>query len=314
MRVITRSRPRRTRRGFTIAEVLISMTIALVLITSATRFTVSSWQARRGWTVRESVDRNARFVGLSLARDLQDAGISMESSTTFASLATFNDTISVLSVPYAPAEAPVYSIYDDGNASPTYPAGGNCGATCIEFLKGTSTLQLAAGDLARLQVGTTRRLLLLNSVADQGNGRFRIQFLNVATLLGRSAGIDSLLLTRSGTTIQKLSAVVYWRNSTERALYRAASFTNTGQPIGQVMAAGVEDFTARLLFVNGAERTAYNGLDADTLNDGNDIIGAKIRAQIKSDRSDPAVNGGQPILRWYEWKVAPRNLLYEKNR
>ena len=157
-------------------------------------------------------------------------------------------------------------------------------------------------------------MLLLNSVADQGNGRFRIQFLNVATLLGRSAGIDSLLLTRSGTTIQKLSAVVYWRNSTERALYRAASFTNTGQPIGQVMAAGVEDFTARLLFVNGAERTAYNGLDADTLNDGNDIIGAKIRAQIKSDRSDPAVNGGQPILRWYEWKVAPRNLLYEKNR
>lgn len=304
----------RRRAGFTLAELLISMTVALVVITSATAFSVSSWKTRRGWTVREGVDRGARFVGLSLARDAQEAGISMESTPTFASLGTFGDTLSILSVPFEPTESPVYSIYDDGDTLPTYPPGGNCGATCIEFLIPSGSLALSAGNLARLQVGTTRRLLLLQSVANQGNGRFRVQFLDTPSLLGRPSGLDSLLLTRSGTTIQRLNAVVYWRDPSTRKLYRASSLTSAGTPIGQLMASNVEDFQATLLFLNNSERDYYNGTDADTLNDGNDIIGTKIRAQMKSDRSDPAVNGGQPILRWYEWKVAPRNLLYEKNR
>ena len=60
----------KSRRGFTIVELLLSMTIALVVITGATEFTVSSWKTRRGWTTRESFDRGGRFVGLSLARDV----------------------------------------------------------------------------------------------------------------------------------------------------------------------------------------------------------------------------------------------------
>lgn len=306
---MTRSR----RSGFTLVELLLSMTIALVVITGATSFSVGSWKTRRGWTVREGVDRNARFVGLSLARDVQEAGIAIESTPTFASLGSFGDTLSILSVPYTPNEAPVYTIYNDGDTLPTYPPGGNCGATCVEFMTGGS-LQLSSGDLARLQVGTTRRLLLLQSVTDQGNGRFRAQFLNVKRLLGRDAGLDSLLLSRSGTTLQKVNAVVYWRDASTKTLYRASTLSASGQPLGQVMAGNVENFKTSLLFINNSESPSYNGLDADTLNDGNDIIGTRVRAQIKSDRADPGVNGGQPVLRWYEWKVAPRNLLYEKNR
>lgn len=302
-----------SRRGFTLVELLLSMTVALVVITGATRFSVSSWQARRGWTVRESIDRSARFVGLSLARDVQEAGIAMESTPTFASLGSFGDTLSVLSVPYSPTEAPVYTIYNDGDTLPNYPPGGNCGATCIEFVN-TGTVQLIAGDLARLQVGTTRRLLLLTSVANQGSGRFRIQYLDVNRLLGRDAGLDSLLLSRSGSTLQKLNAVVYWRDASTKTLYRATTFSAGGQPIGQIMATQVEDFRTTLNFMSGAESPGYDGLDADTLNDGNDVIGTRIRAQLKSDRSDPAVNNGLPVMRWYEWRVAPRNLLYEKNR
>lgn len=304
----------RQRAGFTLAELLISMTVAMVVIASATSFSVSSWKTRRGWTVREGIDRGARFVGLSLARDLQEAGISLASTPTFASLGTFGDTISVLSVPYEPTEAPVYSIYNDGDTLPTYPPGGNCGATCIEFVIPGGALQLTAGNLALLQVGTTRRLLLLQSVANQGNGRFRVQFLNTPRLLGRASGLDSLLLARSGTTLQKMNTVVYWRDGYTRKLYRAARLGPSGTLDGQLMASDVENFQATLLFVNNAESSSYNGTDADTLNDGNDVIGARIRARLKSDRSDPAVNNGQPVLRWYEWKVAPRNLLYEKNR
>ena len=304
----------RTRSGFTLAELLISMTVALVVISTTTSFSVHSWKTRRGWTVREGIDRGARFVGLSLARDLQEAGISIESTPTFASLGTFGDTISVLSVPYEPAEAPVYAIYNDGDTLPTYPPGGNCGATCIEFLIPSGTLELAAGNVALLQVGTNRRLLLLESAVNLGNGRFRVAFLNTPTLLGRMSGLDSLLLFRSGTTIQKLNAVVYWHDPSTKKLYRASTLSSSGAPNGHLMASHVENFDASLLFLNDSESASYNGIDADTLNDGNDIIGARIRAQMKSDRRDPAVNGGQPILRWYEWKVAPRNLQYEKNR
>jgi hypothetical protein len=95
---------------------------------------------------------------------------------------------------------------------------------------------------------------------------------------------------------------------------RADRLTSSGTPSGAVVASNVEVFNARLLFTNGSESITYNGIDSDTLNDGNDIMGLKVRAKIKSFRADPAVNNGQPVSRWYEWRVAPRNLLYEKNR
>ena len=305
---------RRIRHGFTLPELLIALTIGIVVLTAGTNFALRSWQARRSWTVRESVDRNARFVGLSLSRDAQEAGVAMESNPIFASLGSFNDTLSVLSVPFNPSEAPVYPIYDDGDASPTYPAGGNCGTFCIELNKVSGTYTLQAGDLVRLQVGGTRRLLYLTNVANQTATRFRITFLDVNTFLDRDAGLSNLLLTHSGTSVQKLKAVVYWRNATEKTLQRAESFTLAGQPIGREMATNVEAFDTSLLFLNNFEHDSYSGVDADTTNDGNKVIGVKIRARLKTDRTDPAVNGGLPVYRWYEWRVAPRNLLYEKNR
>jgi len=314
MSLTTTQNTRRARRGFTLPEVLIAMTVGMVVIVSASSFSVQSWKTRRGWTVKELVDRNARFVGLSLARDVQEAGISMESTQNFASLGTFGDTITILSVPYEPDEAPVYPIFNDGDTLPTYPPGGTCGAFCIEFMRVGGTFRVAPGDLVRLQIGSTRRLLLLTAVKGLANNKFQIKFLEATSLFNRPAGLDSVLLERSGTTIQKLNAVRYWLDRDSKELKRAERLDSGGDPIGAVMASNVENFEARLQFVSGNESISYNGLDADTLNDGNDIIGIKVRAEIRSDRSDPAVNGGLPVSRWYTWKVAPRNLLYEKNR
>ena len=302
------------RRGFTLAEILISMTVAMVVIASATQFSMQSWKTRRNWTLRETVDRDARFVGLSLARDIQEAGIALTSTPVFASMDSRGDTVSVLSVPFLPNEAAVYPIYNDGDTLPTYPAGGTCGATCIDFQKVNGTYELVSGDLVKLQVGSTRRLLLLTSVSNRSSTLFRVNFLNVKTLATRPSGLDRLLLMRSGTSIQKLNIYMYWRDISKKQLMRAEKLNTAGQPVSAVMANQVEEFQARLLFTMGSEHATYNGLDADTTNDGNDIIGMKIRAKIKSQRSDPAVNGGIPVSRWYEWKIAPRNLLYEKNR
>lgn len=304
----------RTRRGFTLPEVLISLTVAMVVISGAVAFSVNSWSTRRGWTVRETVDRDGRFVGLSLSRDVQEAGISFNSSPVFASMDAFGDTLSVLSVPYEPTEAGVYPIFNDGDTLTTYPPGGTCGANCIDFQKVSGTYDLRSGDLARLQVGSTRRLLLLTSVVDRPNGLFRVTFLNVNRLANRPSGLDSLLLMRSGTSIQKANIVMYYLDPSKQALMRAQKLDASGRPVGALVAGNVEDFKARLLFTSGTEHPTYSGVDADTTNDGNDIIGTKLRAKIRSTKSDPTVNGGQPIARWYEWRVSPRNLLYEKNR
>lgn len=309
-----RDRTRATRHGFTLPEVLISLTIAMVVISGAAAFSVQSWKTRRGWTVRETVDRDARFVGLSLARDVQEAGIAFNSTTVFASMDTFGDTLSILSVPYEPTEAGVYPIFNDGSALTTYPPGGTCGASCIDFQKVNGQFDLRSGDLARLQVGSTRRLLLLTSVTDRPNGLFRVNFLPVASIANRPSGLDSLLLMRSGTSIQKTSIILYYMDPVRRALMRAQALDASARPVGSVVAGNVEAFEARLLFTRGTENRTYSGVDADTTNDGNDIIGTKIRAKIRSTKSDPTVNGGQPVSRWYEWRVAPRNLLYEKNR
>ncbi len=307
-------RSRRNRAGFTLVEMLMSMTIGIVVITAAASFSMRSWQTRRGWTVRETVDRNARFVGMSLARDAQEAGVAIESTPTFGTLGSFGDTLSILSVPFTTVEAPVYPIFDDGDTLPNYPPGGNCGTNCIEFNRINGAYTLQPGDLARLQIGTTRRLLYLTSVAGSAGGRFQVQFLPMQRLLGRAAGIDSVLLTRSGTTIQKLKAVVYWRDVSTNTLMRAEQLNSSAAPIGKPLASGAMDFRTSLLFKGNRESPGYSGLDTDTLNDGNDIIGVRIRSKIQSDRSDPTVNNGYPVYKWYDWKVAPRNLMYEKNR
>ena len=95
---------------------------------------------------------------------------------------------------------------------------------------------------------------------------------------------------------------------------RAETFNTAGQPIGGVLATNVDQWNTSLLFVNNFTHQSYDGFDADTTNNGNKIIGVKLRARIKADKVDPGVNNGQLVTRWYEWSVAPRNLLYEKNR
>ena len=85
------------------------------------------------------------------------------------------------------------------------PPGGNCGTYCLSFLKENGTYDLQPGDLARLQVGGERRLLMITAVNNLSGTHFSIEFLPIDRLLGRAAGLsDSLRIDRFGTAIQKL--------------------------------------------------------------------------------------------------------------
>ncbi len=306
----------RSRRGFTVVELLISLTMALIILSSATAFAMNSWQSRRGWTLKEGVDRNARFIGMALSRDAAEAGIDIESTPVFGTLGTWGDTLSILSVPFDPLVAPTYR-FDamDGGTDNPLPPGGNCGTYCLTFLKEGGTFNLAAGDLARLQIGGERRLLMITNTADLGT-HFSVEFLPATRLLGREAGLnDSVLVDRFGTAIQKLHAVAYWYDPGMKSVMRAERLSPTsGMPLGEVLADGVEAWEASLIFQGDIEHSQYDGFDPDTTNDGHRILAVKVRAKVMAQRTDPSVNNGNPVFRWYEWRVAPRNLMYEKNR
>ncbi|MCU0649401.1 MAG: prepilin-type N-terminal cleavage/methylation domain-containing protein [Gemmatimonadaceae bacterium] len=314
------ARPRatsRARRGFTLVELLIAMLLGVVVLSAATGFALQTWQTRRGSGIRDVVDRNGRYIGMTVARDVQEAGVGIESTPSWGTLTTFNDTVAVLSVPYTGVDpAEVYRIAPPppDTVNPL-PYGGTCGMRCIDFFKEDNTFDIRVGDLARLQVNGERRLILVTAVANASPTTFRVTFAPMATLLGYKAGItDSLLLDRSGTSVQRMSVTAFWRDLASKRLMRASRLTTAGVLMGEPIADNVEQFTTSLIFVGGNEAPGADGFDADTTNDYNKVAALKVVARIKADRTDRSVNAGQPLERTYTWRVAPRNLMYERNR
>lgn len=109
--------------------------------------------------------------------------------------------------------------------------------------------------------------------------------------------------------------MAYWYEPYTKSVMRAEQLSSgDASPLGAVLADGVEAWETTLIFQGGFEHDYYDGADSDSTNDGNRIMAVKVRARVQADRTDPAVNGGNRVYRWYEWRVAPRNLMYEKNR
>jgi prepilin-type N-terminal cleavage/methylation domain-containing protein len=296
----------RQRAGFTLLELLLALTVGLVVLTAATKLAAMTWVGVRGLSIRDDITRNARYIGLSLQRDVQETGVDLTSSVDFGTLASFSDTVTFLRVPYAP------------NASNQYPlstsnfATGVCGATCVEIRTGGPVPDIAVGDLARVQASNTRRLIYVTDVAAV-NGGYRIQFTNNANLLHHTAGIGGLAINPATTFVQKLGLVAYWRENGQ--LMRAQGLNANLSLAGESIATGVQALTTTLIFINGAEAAqADNGTDGDSNNDYDDIAALRIRATVQGDRTDPHVNGGLPVQRQLQWWFAPRNLIYERNR
>lgn len=295
---------RSSRAGYTLVELIIALVVGVLVLSSATSLAVSSFRSLAGVQLRDGIDRNARYIGLSLQRDLTETGVDVESLADFGTLSVWNDTIAILRVPYEPTAAQPYPV-----STANFP-NGVCGATCVEVQSGATAPALAPGDLARFQVNTQRRLVLINAVSPVSNG-YRVDFGPQTQLIHHTAGIGGLVVTSAGF-VQKLASVMYWRQGTQ--LMRAERVGPGGTFAGEVVADGVQSFEVTLIFTDGDELTEANGIDADGTNDYNDIAGIRVRAVLQSYRADPRINGGLPLTRPYEWFVAPRNLIYERNR
>ena len=91
MHVVTLHAPlhadHRAPRGFTLIELLISMVLGVIILAVSANFAAATLRTSRGIDLRDGLNRDARFVGLAIARDLQDAGVAFASTQPFGSVA-----------------------------------------------------------------------------------------------------------------------------------------------------------------------------------------------------------------------------------
>jgi len=305
--------PARDRRGFTLVESLIAMTLGLIVITATMSFAWGTFRGVEGDRIRQEVYRNARFLGMSLERDFQTAGVAMESTVSFGSLSVWADTVAILSVPFEPHQAPVHDLIPPEGSTDPMPPGGTCGTYCLDLMKVDGEISLKAGDLARLQVNDARRLVLVREIVETSDTSFALGFTDDQELLNYKAGLTDLILSTSGTFVQKLSPIVYYQK--ENKLLRAEGLNPaTSELRGAVMAYGVERWDAWLMFVDGEEAENADLSDGDNTNDYDDLLGVRIETLLTANRPDLRVNRGELFTRAYEWQFVPRNLMYERNR
>lgn len=305
---------RRNRAGFTIIELLIALTIGLALVAASLSFAISTFQGAEGNKVREEVYRNSRFISMSLQRDVQAAGVGIESEIDYGTLNTFNDTLVILSVPWEPQLATAYDVVPPAGVNNPLDPGGTCGPLCIDLAYDAGGgFDLEVGDLARLQVNSERRLLLITGVTDVGT-RFQIDFLDADSILHHEAAfMDGLLLDRFQSSVQQVQAVVYFEE--DSILYRAQSLDPATADVNAApMAYGVIGWDAWLIFTDLSEAAAADPNDGNVDNDFDDLMGVRIATTLAANRADLRVNQGNLFTNDYEWQIMPRNLMYERNR
>jgi hypothetical protein len=230
----------------------------------------------------------------------------------FGTMTAVNDTLTLLGVPFEPAEAPVYDLVPPPGTNNPLAPGGTCGATCLDLAKVNGTTELQAGDVVRLQVGDQRRLLVVQSIVN-GFANFQLNFVNVSPVLHHQGTLSAgLLLDRHATFVQELAPVIYWVENGQ--LMRAQAVDAGGEPVGEMIADNVQSWRITLLFMDGDEAGQADPTDGDATNDFDDVIGVRIQVTLAAARTSRFVSDGTLYTRDYEWVFAPRNLMWERNQ
>lgn len=309
----------RSPNGFTLIEAIVATVLSVVVLSAAVSFLTTQLRTLGGGDIREDLTRNARYLGVSLRHDVQAAGIEITSTSDLGTVAvhpgTYGDTLVLLHVPFLPTPAPPHAIDPPAGTDNPLAPGGTCGSECIDVVKSASVpLELALGDLARLQVAGTRRLILVQNITTNNDTSIAVTFAPHDTILRQPAGLTGgLRLDRFGTFVQKLQPIIYYLDDQHR-LWRAVKLNTNGSPDGDVLAWGVETFDVKLIFEDGDELERADPTDSDITNDYDDIVAVRVQATLVADRADPRVNEGKLLRKSYQWVVAPRNLRYEKDR
>lgn len=304
-----------SRAGYSVIELLIASVMGVIVLSAAMSLAMSTFRSMAGLQLRDGIDRNARYLGMVLQRDLTETGVDIEALSGSGTLAVWADTIAILRAKFDPAantSAPAYPLTGSNIARGMNNAA--AGTPTYVDIVGTAVPQIAVGEVVRYQRNTVRRLLLVTSVTRVGTA-YRLTFTAGSNLIRHAAGLAGNVAPASGSessaTIQPVAMVMYYRNGTQ--LMRAQSLNvSDNRPVGSVVAEGVQVFDASLIFTNGAELTQADSTNAATAY--NQISGIRVRATMQAEATDFRVNNGALLTKQFEWFVAPRNLIYERNR
>lgn len=305
------ARRMRARGGHTLIELMIALVIGVSLLMSASAVAISTMRSMRGAELREGVARQARYVGMSLERDLAFTGVELESTAIHGSLSVRGDTLVILHVPVRGTPARPYSIHmASGDAISA--GSGSCGSDCVRFTRPTGEeVELEEGSLAVLATYTQRRLVVVDQI-QQETGRATVNFANVgrSEILHHAANFsDNYLMNAAGTAIQEVNVFAWWRDEDNRLL-RAERVDLDGDPVGEVVATGVTDMQVSLIFTDGTEADEADATDPAQAFDR--IAG--VRVQITMETRNPPPGEEDNVSRVFEWRFTPRNLIYERNR
>ena len=191
--------PTKANRGFTLIEILVALPLGLLILSASMSFAVMTWRLIQADKLREEVYRNARFIGMSLERDLREAGVGIESTVSFGTLATWSDTIVIMQVP---GDARPYELEPPPGVTNPLPPGGTCGLSCVKLRPFAGGVDLQPRDLARLQVNDERRLIVVQSITPNG-AFYDVTFTNAPKILGFPAGLaGDLRLDRFSTFVK----------------------------------------------------------------------------------------------------------------
>lgn len=304
--------------GVTVFELIVALTLGSVVIAAAVRYVITELRVLAANEIRNEVTRNARYISISLRRDLQRAGVGIESTPSFGTVDTWpglhGDTLVVLHVPYLPQQAPPHLLVPPAGNDNPLPPGGTCGSQCMVVERGTTPeFDLEVGSLGRLQVLASRRLVLIDAIEDAGPATVELRFVDLPALLRQPSGLSGVSLDRYASFVQRLQPSIYYLDENDR-LIRAIRLDLDGSKSGEVLAYGVELLDVKLLFADGDLHEQVSTTDLDDSNDYDDVIAVRVRVTLRAGRTHPMVNGGELLRRTYEWTIAPRNLRYEKDR
>ena len=302
-----------SREGFTLIELLISVVLSVVVMGASLSFAVATFRGTEGNKLREEVYRSSRFIGMALQRDIQTAGVGIASEIRFGTLSTFNDTLVVLYVPWTPTNAFPYVIAPPPGVNNPLDPGGTCGPACIDLNKAPDgTFDLRPGDIARLQINSERRMILVTDVQNN-DSTVEVTFAPDTLLLDYEAAFaGGVRLDRFSTIVQKLQPIVYYVEG--ETLYRSDQLDLDGNLNGSPLAYGVKSWDTKMIFLDLDEYDKGDRNDADNTNDFDDILGVRIITTLGTNRPDIRVAGGGEFTVDHEWKLIPRNLMYERNR
>ncbi len=313
----------RSRSGMTLVEIMIAMVVGVMVLGVSMNFTVQTFRGVESASLREDLFRTGRFIGSSLERDLANTGVAIQSQERSGTLMAKGDTLVIVSVPYdsiatAPFTAltPTYSM-PTGLATPATAGIGNCGTRCVTVQgSATDTVKFGVGSMVQMMVDNERRFINVTRKTARSSNRYDIEFSVADSLMLHPANwtrpdpsATPLLLRPAETSFQRISPVMYYRNS-QNQLIRATRLDAGNVPVGDVVADGVTSVSIWLFYADGDSARRSNPDDFDDSNDHNDLAAVSYRVTLRGSRAERGVFP----TRTFEWRYAPRNLAYERNR